>query len=60
MVGIITRSIRVLAESFLLVWFFLPVYEQFRQDNPAMNLPEANSTLGVFVTTIIVDLLLWN
>lgn len=53
---VLMRAVRVLVEALIFVLFLGPLYEKLRNNNPQLNLPKADSLVGVFLITLLVDL----
>ena len=58
--GVTGRLTRVAIESLLLVFYVLPIYEEFRQAHAQLKLPKADSFVGVFIVTLIADYMVFS
>ena len=58
--GITGRIGRVLLEALILVFYVLPIYEEFRQSQPQLKLPKADSFTGVFIVTLLADYMIFS
>lgn len=57
--GFAVRVVRVFFEVLIIVWYLEPMYKDLREKNPSWNLPAVDSLTGVFLVTLLSDMVVF-